>query len=194
MTPLNKVLYFLKQYTMLFFITSLLVACSDENSTVKLTTNMGTIIVELNKSRAPITVDNFLTYVESGFYDDTLFHRIIPGFVIQGGGLDLQENEKPTLAAIVNESGNGLSNIQWTIAMAREEDPHTATSQFYFNIGDNERLDPSASGWGYAVFGQVVQGEDVLSAMSLVPTETNPKLDWPDFPVTDVILLKAELL
>ncbi|MCL1125301.1 peptidylprolyl isomerase [Shewanella surugensis] len=161
---------------------------------VKLTTSMGTIIVELDRSRAPITVDNFLTYVVNGHYDNTLFHRIIPGFVIQGGGLDLQENEKPTSAPIVNESGNGLSNAVGTIAMARENEPHTATSQFYFNIGDNERLDPSSRRWGYAVFGYVIQGEEVLLAMSSVPTQINEKLNWPDFPIKGIILLKAELL
>lgn len=161
---------------------------------VALTTSMGTIIVELDRSRAPITVDNFLTYVVDGHYNNTLFHRIIPGFVVQGGGLDLQKDEKPTSTPIVNESGNGLSNAIGTIAMARGNEPHTATSQFYFNMGDNERLDPSSRRWGYAVFGEVIQGEDVLLSISSAPTQINKKLNWPDFPINDIILIKAELL
>lgn len=161
---------------------------------VKLTTSMGNIVVELDRSRAPLTVDNFLTYVVNGHYDNTLFHRIIPGFVVQGGGLDLQKNEKTTLPPIANESGNGLSNAMGTIAMARDNEPHTATSQFYFNIADNERLDPSSRRWGYAVFGEVIQGEEVLQKMSSVATHIDKTLNWPDFPIENVILIKAELL
>ncbi|WP_028775215.1 peptidylprolyl isomerase [Shewanella waksmanii] len=161
---------------------------------VKLETSMGTIIVELNRTRAPITVDNFLIYVVTGQYDNTLFHRIIPEFVVQGGGLDLKKEARPENAAIVNESGNGLSNGLGTIAMARDNNPHSATSQFYFNVGDNTNLDPSSRRWGYAVFGEVIEGLEVLEAMSIVTTEHNSKLDWPDFPVEDVILTKATLL
>ncbi|WP_298770590.1 peptidylprolyl isomerase [uncultured Shewanella sp.] len=161
---------------------------------VKLTTSMGNVVVELDRSRAPLTVDNFLTYVVNGHYDNTLFHRIIPGFVVQGGGLDLHKNEKPTLPPIANESGNGLSNAMGTIAMARNNEPHTATSQFYFNIADNERLDPSSRRWGYAVFGEVIQGEEVLENISSVATHIDKRLNWPDFPIKNVILIKAELL
>ncbi|MCL1138375.1 peptidylprolyl isomerase [Shewanella pneumatophori] len=161
---------------------------------VELDTSMGKIVVELDRTRAPITVDNFLTYVVKGHYDNTLFHRVIADFVVQGGGLDLNKEERPTAEPIVNESGNGLSNLTGTIAMAREGEPHTATSQFYFNVVDNEKLDPSSRRWGYAVFGEVSSGMEVLQAMSLVPTEFNTKIEWPDFPVTDIVLKKATLL
>ncbi|MPY22785.1 peptidyl-prolyl cis-trans isomerase [Shewanella psychropiezotolerans] len=161
---------------------------------VELDTSMGKIVVELDRTRAPITVDNFLTYVVKGHYNNTLFHRVIADFVVQGGGLDLKQEEKPYDAPIVNESGNGLSNSFGTIAMARDNNPHSATSQFYFNVADNERLDPSSRRWGYAVFGEVTQGEEVLVAMAAVATEHNNKLDWPDFPVEDIILKKATLL
>ncbi|MDR8522846.1 peptidylprolyl isomerase [Shewanella fidelis] len=161
---------------------------------VELDTTMGKIVVELDRTRAPITVDNFLTYVVKGHYDNTLFHRVIADFVVQGGGLDLNKEERPTSAPIVNESGNGLSNLTGTIAMAREAEPHTATSQFYFNVVDNEKLDPSSRRWGYAVFGEVTSGMEVLQAMSLVPTEFNTTIEWPDFPVTDIVLKKATLL
>ncbi len=161
---------------------------------VELETNMGTIVVELDRTRAPLTVDNFLTYVVKGHYDNTLFHRVIADFVVQGGGLDLNKEERPTSEPIVNESGNGLSNLTGTIAMARENEPHSATSQFYFNVVDNEKLDPSSRRWGYAVFGEVTSGMEVLAAMALVPTEFNSKLEWPDFPVQDIILKKATLL
>lgn len=161
---------------------------------VKLETSMGNIIVELDRKRAPITVDNFLTYVVKGHYDNTLFHRIIPGFVVQGGGLNPQLEEKPYGEPIVNESGNGLSNSLGSIAMARDDNPHSATAQFYFNVGDNKRLDPSKRRWGYAVFGEVVEGMEVLEAMSEVETQINTKLGWADFPVTPIILNKATLL
>ncbi|MCE9677956.1 peptidyl-prolyl cis-trans isomerase [Shewanella sp. AS1] len=161
---------------------------------VKLETSMGNIVVELDRKRAPITVDNFLTYVVKGHYDNTLFHRIIPGFVVQGGGLNPKLEEKPTDKPIVNESGNGLSNSLGTIAMARDNEPHSATAQFYFNVADNTRLDPSSRRWGYAVFGEVTEGMEVLEKMALVETHINSQLGWPDFPVKDVLLIKATLL
>lgn len=161
---------------------------------VEFDTSMGKIVVELDRTRAPLTVDNFLTYVVKGHYDNTLFHRVIADFVVQGGGLDLNKEERPTDKPIVNESGNGLSNLTGTIAMARENEPHTATSQFYFNVVDNEKLDPSSRRWGYAVFGEVTSGMEILAAMELVPTEFNNKLEWPDFPIEDIILKRATLL
>ncbi|MCL1058276.1 peptidyl-prolyl cis-trans isomerase [Shewanella gelidimarina] len=161
---------------------------------VEFDTSMGKIVVELDRTRAPLTVDNFLTYVVKGHYDNTLFHRVIADFVVQGGGLDLNKDERPTDKPIVNESGSGLSNLTGTIAMAREAEPHSATSQFYFNIVDNEKLDPSSRRWGYAVFGEVTSGMEVLAAMALVPTEFNSKLKWPDFPIEDIVLKKATLL
>lgn len=161
---------------------------------VELQTSMGNIVVELDRQRAPITVDNFLTYVVKGHYDNTLFHRVIADFVVQGGGLDPRFNEKPTDNPIVNEAGNGLSNSLGTIAMARENDPHSAMAQFYFNVADNKRLDPSKRRWGYAVFGEVTEGLAVLEAMAQQPTAINSKLGWPDVPVTPIILTKATLL
>ncbi len=161
---------------------------------VQLDTSMGKIVVELDRTRAPLTVDNFLTYVVKGHYDNTLFHRVIAEFVVQGGGLDLKQEERPVAAPIVNESGNGLSNTFGTIAMARDQNPHSATSQFYFNVGENVRLDPSSRRWGYAVFGEIIEGADVIQAMSNVATEQNLKLQWPDFPIKDIILEKATLL
>jgi len=161
---------------------------------VALDTSMGKIVVELDRTRAPKTVDNFLTYVVKGEYNNTLFHRVIAEFVVQGGGLTPALEELPSSDAVVNESGNGLSNGIGTIAMARDNDPHSATRQFYFNVGDNKKLDPSKRRWGYAVFGEVVEGMDVLEAISLVPTEHNKTLNWPDVPVNQVILNKATLL
>lgn len=136
---------------------------------VKLSTSKGDIVVELDRSRAPLTVNNFLTYVVNGDYNNTIFHRVIPGFVVQGGGLNAQMQELPSRAPVVNESGNGLSNTRGTIAMARTNDPHSATRQFYFNMADNTNLDPSPRRWGYAVFGEVIQGMNVLDAITQVP-------------------------
>lgn len=161
---------------------------------VEMQTTMGKIVVELDRTRAPITVDNFLTYVVKGEYDNTIFHRIIPEFVVQGGGLNPKLEELPESAPIVNESGNGLSNAFGTIAMARENNPHSATRQFYFNVADNTKLDPSKRRWGYAVFGEVVEGREILEAMAAVPTEHNSKLNWPDVPVTQIVLKSAKLL
>ncbi|MCC4831379.1 MULTISPECIES: peptidylprolyl isomerase [unclassified Shewanella] len=161
---------------------------------VEFDTTMGKVVVELDRTRAPITVDNFLTYVVQGDYDNTLFHRVIADFVVQGGGLNPQLEEGPSMDPIVNESGNGLSNSVGTIAMARDNDPHSATRQFYFNVGDNKNLNPSKRRWGYAVFGEVIEGMAVLEAMSYTPTMTNPELNWPDFPVKEIKLNKATLL
>ena len=161
---------------------------------VELDTSMGKIVVELDRTRAPLTVDNFLTYVVKGEYDNTIFHRVIAEFVVQGGGLTPKLEERPSLKPVVNESGNGLSNALGTIAMARDNDPHSATRQFYFNMGDNKKLDPSKRRWGYTVFGEVTKGMDVLEAISLMPTEHNSTINWPDFPVKTVILKKATLL
>jgi len=161
---------------------------------VEFDTSMGKIVLELDRPRAPLTVDNFLTYVVKGEYDNTLFHRVIAEFVVQGGGLTPKLEERPSRAPVVNESGNGLSNSLGTIAMARDNDPHSATRQFYFNMGDNKKLDPSKRRWGYTVFGEVTQGMEVLNAISLVPTEHNSSLNWPDFPINKVILKKATLL
>jgi peptidyl-prolyl cis-trans isomerase A (cyclophilin A) len=161
---------------------------------VEFDTSMGKIVVELDRTRAPITVDNFLTYVVKGSYNNTLFHRVIADFVVQGGGITPKLVEIPVADFIVNESGNGLSNALGTIAMARDNEPHSANSQFYFNVADNKKLDPSKRRWGYAVFGEVIEGMQVLEAMALVETQHNTKLNWPDVPVTPIVLKSAKLL
>ncbi|WP_352338940.1 peptidylprolyl isomerase [Psychrobacter sp. 16-MNA-CIBAN-0192] len=140
---------------------------------VQLDTNMGAIVIELNEEKAPKTVENFLNYVKSGHYDGTIFHRIIDGFMIQGGGMDAEMNEKSTNKPVENEADNGLKNDAGTIAMARTQDPHSATSQFFVNVKDNDFLNHSGKnmqGWGYTVFGKVTSGMDVIEKMKGVPT------------------------
>jgi len=160
---------------------------------VKLETSMGVIVVELDRIKAPITVDNFLTYVVSGSYNNTIFHRIIDNFIVQGGGYDKNYIPKADNGPIVNESGNGLKNLEGTIAMAKENHPHTARRQFFFNLADNKSLDPGQH-WGYAVFGSVIEGDDVLQAMGKVKTEYNKETDWNDVPIKPIMLIKATLL
>ncbi|WP_422926863.1 peptidylprolyl isomerase [Singulisphaera sp. PoT] len=143
-------------------------AADDENPQVVLDTTKGPITIELDKARAPITVENFLKYVDSGFYDNTVFHRVIPGFMIQGGGMTDKLEEKPTKPPIKNESGNGLSNNRGTIAMARTNNPDSATSQFFINHNNNPDLD--TYGGGYAVFGKVVSGMETVDAIAKVQT------------------------
>jgi len=160
---------------------------------VKLETSKGTIIVELDRVKAPITVDNFLTYVVSGEYNNTVFHRIIPDFIVQGGAYDKNFTLKKSNANIVNESGNGLKNVTGTIAMAKEMRPHTANRQFFFNLADNKSLDPGRK-WGYAVFGSIVEGEEVLESLGKVKTHYDESLGWEDVPIEPVFLIKATLL
>ena len=159
---------------------------------VKLQTNFGDITLELNAEKAPITVANFLKYVDSGFYDNTIFHRVINGFMIQGGGFDTDMNQKPTDAEIKNEADNLLDNKKYTIAMARTSAPHSASSQFFINVADNHFLDftaPSGSGWGYCVFGKVVEGTDVVDKIKQVAT-TNRR-GHQDVPVENVVIERA---
>ena len=140
---------------------------------VELDTSMGAIVIELTEEKAPKTVENFLNYVKSGHYDGTIFHRIIDGFMIQGGGMDADMNEKATNKPVENEADNGLKNDAGTIAMARTQDPHSATSQFFVNVKDNDFLNHSGKnmqGWGYTVFGKVTSGMDVIEKMRGVPT------------------------
>ena len=155
---------------------------------VELETSMGNITIELNEEKAPKTVENFLSYVKSGQYEGTIFHRIIDGFMIQGGGMDEQMNEKPTNKPVENEADNGLKNDKGTIAMARTQDPHSATSQFFVNIKDNDFLNHSgknAQGWGYTVFGKVTSGMDVIEKMRGVPTgRFGMHADVPKTPIT----------
>ena len=141
------------------------------NPMVEMKTNLGTVVVELDDAKAPKTVANFLQYVNEGFYDGTVFHRVIPDFMIQGGGLDPAMKEKATRPPIENEAKNGLKNEVGTIAMARKPNPHSASSQFFINLKNNTFLDyPGRDGWGYAVFGKVAQGMDIVEKIAKVPT------------------------
>ena len=161
---------------------------------VKLITNFGDITLELNAEKAPITVANFLQYVESGFYDGVIFHRVIDGFMIQGGGFDANMKQKSTKDEIKNEADNGLTNDKYTVAMARTSVPDSASSQFFINVGDNEFLNhtaKNASGWGYCVFGKVIDGMDVVDKIRAV--KTTSKSGHQDVPAESVIIEKASL-
>jgi peptidyl-prolyl cis-trans isomerase A (cyclophilin A) len=160
---------------------------------VQLETSLGTIIVELDRIRAPITVDNFLTYVVTGEYNNTIFHRVIADFIVQGGGYDKNFLIKKVNGDIVNESGNGLKNSLGTIAMAKQNRPHTANRQFFFNAADNDSLNPGRR-WEYTVFGAIIAGEEVLAKMAAVQTDFNEEMAWQDVPVEPIILIKATLL
>jgi len=163
-----------------------------EAPVIELHTSKGLIVVELNPEKAPLTAANFKEYVEDGFYDGTIFHRVIPGFMIQGGGMTPDMKEKKTRSAVRNEADNGLANDKYTIAMARTNDPHSATAQFFINAKDNAFLNhkaPSGSGWGYCVFGKVIEGQDVVDAIEKVKTATS---GWhEDVPVEAVLIEKA---
>jgi peptidyl-prolyl cis-trans isomerase A (cyclophilin A) len=161
---------------------------------VKLETSMGEIVVELNRMRAPASVNNFLRYVLEGEYNGTIFHRVMPGFVVQGGGYTKDIEEKTMHASVCNESGNGLKNITGTIAMARYADPHTATRQFYFNMNDNASLDPNSRSWGYSVFGEVISGMEVLEAIAEMETGYSEDLDAEDVPVEVIMLIRAAVV
>ena len=159
---------------------------------VKLTTNFGDITLELNAEKAPITVANFTKYVEDGFYDGIIFHRVIDGFMIQGGGFDATMKQKKNNAEIKNEANNGLSNDKYTVAMARTSVPDSASSQFFINVGNNEFLNhtaPTSSGWGYCVFGKVIEGMDVVDKIKAVKTAS--KSGHQDVPVDAVMIEKA---
>src|SRR5258708_1136013 len=159
---------------------------------VVLKTNHGDITLELDAENAPASTANFLQYVRDGHYDNTLFHRVIPGFMIQGGGMTPGMKQKPTRAPVANEAGNGVKNLEYTVAMARTSEPHSATAQFFINVADNDFLDyktPSASGWGYCVFGKVVAGKDVVDKIEAVPTATTGFHE--NVPRNDVVIIQA---
>jgi peptidyl-prolyl cis-trans isomerase A (cyclophilin A) len=169
-----------------------------QSNIVKLETSMGNIVIELDEQAAPVSVKNFLGYVEAGFYDGTIFHRVIPGFMIQGGGFTEQMAKKETRDPIINEAKNGPSNIRGTVAMARTNDPDSATSQFFINHSDNDFLnyvdDKSA---GYAVFGKVTEGMDVVDAIASVKTTTikiTPRIEMDDVPVEPVTIQSAKVV
>lgn len=162
---------------------------------VRLETSMGEIVLELNEEKAPKSAANFIEYVKAGHYDGTIFHRVINGFMIQGGGLTADLQQKPTQAPIENEADNGLTNDAYTLAMARTSDPHSATAQFFINVKNNAPLNFSARtpmGWGYAVFGKVVRGHGVVNKIKAV--KTGSKNGYDDVPVEPVTIVKAEMV
>lgn len=170
-------------------------AAKSAHPQVRLTTSLGVIELELDPQKAPKTVANFLQYVDSGFYNGTIFHRVIPGFMIQGGGMLPGMKEKPTRAPIANEADNGLKNVAGTIAMARTMDPDSASAQFFINTVDNPPLDHRAKtmqGWGYAVFGKVTKGMDVVKKIEAVQTGNAGMHE--NVPVKDVVITKAEVI
>lgn len=161
--------------------------------TVVLNTNHGKISIELDAEKAPKSAENFLAYVKSGHYDGTIFHRVIDGFMIQGGGFEPGMKQKPTMDPVENEAKNGLKNDTYTVAMARTADPHSATAQFFINVGDNDFLNyPGSDGWGYCVFGKVTEGTEVVDAIRAV--KTGRKSMFSDVPVEDVVIEKAEVI
>jgi len=162
---------------------------------VKLHTNHGVITIELDEARAPESAKNFLGYVESGHYSNTLFHRVIDGFMVQGGGFEPGMKQKPTRAPVKNEAQNGLKNTRYTVAMARTSEPHSATAQFFINVNDNGFLDhtaPNPQGWGYCVFGRVTEGTDVVDRIKAV--KTGRRGMHQDVPAEDVIIERAEVV
>lgn len=185
---------------MLLFFTTLSFAkenkMSDTHTKVKLTTNLGSIVIQLEDSKAPVSAANFISYVKQGFYNGTIFHRVIKGFMAQGGGFDTSFSQKATNAPIKNEADNGLKNKRGSIAMARTSDPNSATAQFFINYKDNDFLNytaPSVQGWGYAVFGEVTEGMDVVDKMAEQPTGTRSG-GFQDVPKTDIVIEKAEIV
>jgi len=158
-------------------------------------TNLGELTIELDSEKAPVTVENFLHYVNDSFYNDTLFHRVIPGFMVQGGGFSTAFEQKEGIASIKNEAENGLKNVRGSLAMARTSDPHSASSQFFINLVDNGFLNhtsPTSQGWGYAVFGQVVEGIDVID--TIAKQKTTRREGHADVPVEDVLIESITLL
>jgi len=159
---------------------------------VRVHTNLGVIVLELDAQRAPLTVRSFLSYVRANHYQGTVFHRVIPGFVIQGGGYTDKNVEKPTRAPIANESGNGLSNRRGSVGLARTGDPHSGTSQFYINLADNIALDPQPGRWGYAVFGRVTEGMEIAAKIADSPTGVSGQFE--DIPIKPVVIEKVEIV
>jgi peptidyl-prolyl cis-trans isomerase B (cyclophilin B) len=162
---------------------------------VKLQTSQGDMLIQLDAEKAPKTVENFLTYVREGFYDGTIFHRVINNFMVQGGGFDTSMKQKQTHAPVENEANNGLKNNRYTLAMARTSDPHSATAQFFINVADNDFLNftsPTPNGWGYAVFGSVIEGTDVVDKMKAV--KTGNKGFHQDVPLENIVIEKATIV
>jgi len=198
---MKQPVHFLRRTILLAFVATLtsaaLPALGNETkmTTVKMTTSLGAFEIEVNNAKAPISAANFIEYVKGGFYDGLIFHRVIPNFMVQGGGFEPGMNQKETRAAIENEADNGLTNDIGTLAMARTGDPHSATAQFFINVKDNDFLNFKAKnpqGWGYAVFGKISAGMDVVE--KIVAVETGSKGPYQDVPVEDVVIEKAEVV
>jgi peptidyl-prolyl cis-trans isomerase B (cyclophilin B) len=185
---------------LIFFLTTTLSFAtenkmSEVQTKVKLSTTLGDITIQLNTEKAPLSVKNFLTYVKEGFYDGTIFHRVIPDFMAQGGGMDINFKEKKNHSPIKNEADNGLKNKRGTLAMARTSSPDSATSQFFINYKDSSFLDhtsPTPQGWGYAVFGEVIEGMDIVDAMA--KQATGSRGGHQDVPKENIIINKAEVI
>lgn len=190
-------MHFIRPGTLLFTLLMPLVVANtavaaEHSPRVRLETSMGNIVLELDRERAPATVENFLSYVNDGFYDGTIFHRVIADFMIQGGGFAADFSRKATREPIRNEADNGLKNRRGTISMARTRDPHSATAQFFINVVDNTALDhkaPDARGWGYAVFGNVVEGMDVVDSIRAQPTGVQGR--FRDVPNSTITITRA---
>ena len=196
----NKLIQFTKVTIACALLFSTATHAADKNNmsttTIKLTTNQGEITLELDAEKAPNTVKNFVTYVEEGFYEGVIFHRIISNFMAQGGGFTTDFKQKDTHSPIENEADNGLKNDRGTIAMARTSDPHSATGQFFINLADNDFLNHSSKtsqGWGYAVFGKVTEGMDVVDKMAAIPTGSGGMFPT-DVPKEEVVIEKAEVI
>lgn len=173
-----------------------LLACAaraQDGPRVRVSTNMGAFVIALDTERAPLTVANFLEYVKGGHYNGTVFHRVVGNFVAQGGGYDQQYMEKPTRPGIPNESGNGLSNRRGTVGLARTEDPHSGNAQFYLNLADNAPLDPQPSRWGYAVFGVIVEGMNIVDDIGAAATGETGPFDR-DAPLKPIVIETVEEL
>ena len=184
-----------KTALVLIFLNTIACACNEGQAypdktfpEVLIETSMGNIVVELDRNRAPITVNNFLNYIKSGTYKNTIFHRVENDFVIQGGGYNADFKAIKDCGKIFNESGNGLKNTTGTIAMARYADPHSATSQFYFNLTDSPSLDPNAKNWGYTVFGDVIEGMDILEKIAQTEVSFNDNLGVENVPVKNIFI------
>ncbi|HEX6999797.1 MAG TPA: peptidylprolyl isomerase [Gammaproteobacteria bacterium] len=160
---------------------------------VRVVTTAGDFVIELNRLRAPLTVASFLDYVRKGHYEGTIFHRVIPGFIAQGGGYTKDFELKPTEGTVVNESGNGLSNMRGTVGLARTNEPHSGTSQFYINLADNLDLNPRPTRWGYAVFGTVVDGMEVVDEIGHSPTGAGGPFDR-NVPIDPVVIERIEII
>jgi cyclophilin family peptidyl-prolyl cis-trans isomerase len=186
----------MKKYWMLLAITGLSMSFATPGfaaEQVRVTTNLGAFTIELQRDRAPLTVENFLSYVRSGYYTNTLFHRVIANFVVQGGGVGPDYKAKPVGKPVHNEAGNGLKNLRGTVGLARASGPHSGDSQFFINVADNADLDPLPTRWGYAVFGRVVEGMEVVDRISVSPTGSAGPFKQ-DAPLQPVVIQKIEII